>query len=268
MDCRQRGFSLLELSIVIALIGLIAGIVLVSQGFVRRNELRTVLVNANGHAVALQQFRLKYGALPGDMPNATEVWGRIGGGTAQCASPETDISTGQPTCNGNGNGFIEQANCEYYRAWQQLAAAGFIQGKFTGVSGLGACAPKSVPGTNVPIGSVKNSGFSVGSFGEFSTPAGAASTVFFDGNYNNILIFGGLKTNDYNIAPLLKTEAARETDEKADDKNAATGTIRATRPTSVDTPNCATAAGAYNEIFRNEACVLIFTSDYLNKTGR
>lgn len=270
MNHGKRGFSLLELSIVIALIGLIAGVILVSQGFVRRNELRTILVDANGYAVAVQQFQLKYNGYPGDLPMATEIWGTVGGGTAQCTNPLTDVSNGNSTCNGNGNGYIEQVNCEHYRVWQHLMAAGMIQGKFTGVSGLGGCVPNSQPGTNVPVGSVKNSGWSITSYGEYD--ASAPSTMFFDGNYNNAMFFGGVLANNYNLAPSITAEAAREADQKADDASPQTGAIRGLKPGSVINPSCTVNPGGgkwtYNEVNQDPTCALVFTSDYLNKTGR
>src|SRR4051812_19680153 len=64
MQSHRQGFTLLELSVVIALIGLIAGVVLAGQSFIRRHELRRTLTDANAYTVAIQQFKTKYNALP------------------------------------------------------------------------------------------------------------------------------------------------------------------------------------------------------------
>jgi prepilin-type N-terminal cleavage/methylation domain-containing protein len=47
MRAKQSGFSLIEASVVLALIGLVAGVVLVSQSMMRRVELRSVLTDAS-----------------------------------------------------------------------------------------------------------------------------------------------------------------------------------------------------------------------------
>lgn len=72
----------------------------VDAGFVRME------VMVNRYIAAMKTFHDKYGALPGDMPNATEFW----------ATTAT---------NGNGDGKIEGP--EVASAWNMLERAGLIE---------------------------------------------------------------------------------------------------------------------------------------------
>lgn len=269
MGRHQRGFSLLEISIVLALVGMLAGIVLVGQGFVRRHELRSVIFDANNYTAAISQFKAKYQALPGDMTNAVEIWGKADGDTnlgTNCAAPDTNASAGKPTCNGDGDFMIEGGiGCEDYRAWQQLAAGEFIGGQFTGISGLPACAANSIPEVNSPKSTMDNTTFTITSLSPATFGDIAADGVFYDGNYRNILIFGATKANDYAINPAMKPTTARELDQKVDDGFPALGSVRAVKPASVATPNCTTVGGMYKESFKNVACSLLFTSEYMGQ---
>jgi prepilin-type N-terminal cleavage/methylation domain-containing protein len=67
----QRGFSLVELSIVLVILGLLTGGILAGQSLIRAAELRSITTQFNQYVSATQSFRDKYMALPGDMPNAT-----------------------------------------------------------------------------------------------------------------------------------------------------------------------------------------------------
>src|SRR5690606_1501704 len=98
----KAGFSLVELSIVLVILGLLTGGILGGQSLIKAAELRSVATERQQWQIAINSFKGKYRALPGDMPNATAFWGVAanGGGGAGCAQ---FISTGTETCDGNGN---------------------------------------------------------------------------------------------------------------------------------------------------------------------
>jgi hypothetical protein len=225
----------------------------------------------------MQVFKVKYGNFPGDMPNAVQLWGKADGDAnlaTNCASPATDFDVNKPTCNGNGNGAINRAGestlCESYRAWEHLAAAEMIDGVYTGVSGLALCALNSTPIVNSPESKLASSSFSVTSYGEF---AGNSSAVFFDGNYDNVILFGATRANDFAINPAITPINAAEMDQKSDDGTPATGLIRAFGVGSIvdtsPTPSCVNGVGGYNESYRdtdkNLACALIFMNGFASR---
>jgi len=63
----EKGFTLIELSIVLVVIGLIIGGVLVGQDLVRSAETRGTISQIEKYNTAVNTFYGKYGALPGDM---------------------------------------------------------------------------------------------------------------------------------------------------------------------------------------------------------
>lgn len=67
----QTGFTLVELSIVIVILGLLTGGVLAGRSIIRAAELRSVLTETDEINRAGLMFRDKYFALPGDLPSTT-----------------------------------------------------------------------------------------------------------------------------------------------------------------------------------------------------
>jgi prepilin-type N-terminal cleavage/methylation domain-containing protein len=149
----KKGFSLVELSIVLVIVGLLVGGILAGQSLIRASELRRVVTDADRYRTAAHAFRDKYFALPGDMTNATSVWGR---NDAYCSGQPGAAAT-PGTCNGDGNGRIASgaldASTETHQLWNQLALAGMIEGSFSGISGS---VTSTVPGVNAPESSLTN----------------------------------------------------------------------------------------------------------------
>lgn len=129
----QSGFSLVELSIVLVILGLLTGGILGGQALIRAAELRSLTVELERLSTATYSFRDKYFGMPGDITNATAFWGDQATGVNACPSPSTpDGSPG--TCNGNGDGQFSGGDLgENLRALQQLALAGLIEGSYTGI---------------------------------------------------------------------------------------------------------------------------------------
>ena len=128
-----NAFSLVELSIVLVILGLLTGGILAGQNLIRASELRAVITEFQNYNTAVNTFRDKYFALPGDMRNATAFWGDQATGTESCS--DGSVPDGTPgTCNGDGNGNITSAAgvIEYLRFWQHLSLSGLIEGSYTG----------------------------------------------------------------------------------------------------------------------------------------
>src|ERR1019366_3549131 len=116
----RQGFTLLELSIVLVIIGLLIGGIFVGQSLIHTAQLNSVISEFNRYQTSVQNFKMQYQALPGDMTNATAIWGSAGG-TGADATCQNTASTTAATCNGNGDGAISTSVVvmdEELRAWQ------------------------------------------------------------------------------------------------------------------------------------------------------
>lgn len=142
----QHGYSLVELSIVIIIIGLLVGGVIAGQSLIQSARIKNTVSDADNYKKAVLAFRDQYQYLPGDIPNASDIWGAAdgagNGNSAGCAAIQsTDIAT----CNGDNDGRIEStgtgspaSSVERLRLWQHLSNAGFIEGQYTGAYDSGS----------------------------------------------------------------------------------------------------------------------------------
>src|SRR5271170_5107299 len=68
LSCESGGFTLVELSIVLVIVGLITGGVLVGQDLISAAATRAQISQIEKYQTAVNTFRGKYGYLPGDIP--------------------------------------------------------------------------------------------------------------------------------------------------------------------------------------------------------
>jgi len=144
----RQGFTLIELSIVLVIIGLIVGGVLVGQDLIRAGEVRATITQVEKYNTAANTFRGRFGYLPGDIPNPTA--GQFGFATRGVYYGEGDgngILDGV-TWNGStgGGGNYGSAAGETAMFWVDLssAAAGtLIDG------GFNTATPNVVPGADI-----------------------------------------------------------------------------------------------------------------------
>lgn len=240
------GYTLLELSIVLTLVALFAGMMLAGKDLLRVAEVRAMTRDAQIYKSAVHTFQSKYAALPGDFKRATNYWGT----DASCTGTPSNTVLKQATCNGDGDGYIGYVNeltatftnqYEFFRAWQHLANAGLIEGQYTGVTG-----PHSsidvIPGVNSPPPRIKQGGWYLYS-GE--APAGTVWDYVF--GPGTVLQFGTIldPVNYPNPAwPILTPKEQFELDSKYDDGLPGTGDIHAIPPSSTydPAPHCATSS--------------------------
>jgi prepilin-type N-terminal cleavage/methylation domain-containing protein len=129
---QKSGFTLIELSIVLVIIGLIAGGILFGRDLIQSAERRAIIRDIESLKTSVTTFKLKYGGIPGDLINATEIWGTKSGTDCdnQIASPD------ERTCNGNGDGQVTftppgTGNSEGWCIWQHLDNAQLVNGPYT-----------------------------------------------------------------------------------------------------------------------------------------
>jgi prepilin-type N-terminal cleavage/methylation domain-containing protein len=116
----QKGFTLIEIAIVLVIIGLLLGGVLKGQELIQSARVRNLISQQDGVKAAYFGFLDRFRALPGDYSNAT-----------------TTIAGVAPGSNGDNNGQIQAiasvppaAIDEHIAAWDHLSHAGFINGSY------------------------------------------------------------------------------------------------------------------------------------------
>lgn len=233
----RYAFSLVELSIVLVILGLLVGGVLAGQSLIRASELRSISAEQERHKTAFQAFKDKYFAVAGDMSNAEQFWGTLDAVSATCRATE---ATAAATCNGNGNGSIESSttrSSEMFRVWQHLANAGLIEGRFTGAQGA-AGGYDAVIGSNTPASKFPRAGWStVGPL--MHAQGGYYASVFQPRPTGHYLIFGSYSLNGLTWGGVLKPEEAWNVDTKLDDGKPATGSV--TTVTNTYNSGCASS---------------------------
>lgn len=136
---RYAGFTLIELSIALVIIGLLVGGVLVGQSLINAAETRNTIKEFEMIESGVLAFRLKYNCTPGDCRNATSFFGTATG-------PFPSNTPKVETYNGDGNGRIGSINGgnpaggghnEWFTIWQHLANAGYIPGQYSGTYPVG-----------------------------------------------------------------------------------------------------------------------------------
>ncbi len=217
----KMGFTLIELSIVLVILGLLTGGILAGQSLIKASELRATTNELNEFRMATITFEDKYRSLPGDMPNATRFWGD---NSTHCA--DAGIADGIPgTCNGDGDGVIDENGAgaaqegEGYMFWNQLALAGLIQGEYSGIAGTSGTRDDD-PGINVPKSTFPNGCYHLDSKGGINT-----SNYDLDYGKNQIKLGnndgGGADCDDRLMTP----EDAWNIDKKIDDGRPAYGKV-------------------------------------------
>jgi len=247
MHASKHGFTLVELSIVLVILGLLVGGVLTGQSLIRAAELRSVTTQEQRYGTAVQTFRDKYFALPGDMTNATAYWGTA----SVCPGDYTSPATTTATCNGNGDGQI--LSIEAYRFWQHLTNAGLLEGNYSGVPATSTTL--SSASINSPAGRIGSTLWFAYNYGTMS-----GSGAMFDGNYGNTLGLGGYVAGGWPAVNILKPEELYNIDTKIDDGKPATGmlTIHSLLSPCSDTSTSSNLAANYNLSNSTAVCIPFF----------
>ena len=189
---RQKGFTLIEVAIVLVIIGLLLGGVVKGQEMISSSRARSVISQQDGIKAAFFGFQDRYRALPGDYGSA-----------------DANINCGASPClNGNNNSYVEAAATgtvahEDILAWNHLSAAGFLSGNY-----VMANASVGVPDeTNTP----KNPYTMYLQFGNDTNWGAAGNTV---------------KRHNIKTGSLLPVELLAEIDRKVDDGKPYSGSFQ------------------------------------------
>ena len=217
---KDRGFTLVEIAIVIVVIGFLVGAVSKGQELIRGSQVRRLIADHDGFRTAIRGFTDRYQRVPGDYGQAS-----------------IHIACTPVCLNGNDNRRVESnavpvAGSEVHEellVWSHLAGAGFIQGNFVMAAG------DTVPTLqNSPVNFAQR-------YWEF----------IFDGNFGTVA--SGTTRHNLKTGNQIPVDIAAQLDLKVDDGLPNTGTFQFSPFAPGDiapvggaaaAPACTSAAGA------------------------
>ena len=221
----EGGFTLIELSIVLVIIGLIVGGILVGQDLINAAGIRATVAQVEKYNSAVNTFRTKYNGIPGDLAQATAAQFGLFAVTTAAAGME------------DGNGLVEGGSAgatvpigETIIFWNHLSQANLADGSFGA-----ATAAVINAGTGKTTGNVTSPAQSL-------PPTKASNTNYFTVYANNGLNYfqilpiatvtsAGAYT--YGTAGLTPIQA-QNIDQKMDDGSPNTGIVLARAVNAVD----------------------------------
>ncbi|MDB2415499.1 prepilin-type N-terminal cleavage/methylation domain-containing protein [Rickettsiales bacterium] len=237
MKSKNKGFSLVELSIVIVVMGLLAALSVAGKELIRLAKVKSIISEVEAYKIASDNFKSQYNYLPGDLSNATSFWAS--------------------TTNGDGNGAIgvtaSNTGTEVFDAWQQLGLAKLIPAST--LTGTGTVA---VIGTNVPASqNIDAGGYSF----TYKAPGGWLDQLSRSVTSNNLVLGSYNASYDWLWNPALDPEMAYMIDSKVDDGKPNFGKVMSDGSSTA----CTTvASGVYNASVsyslsnQNKTCWMFF----------
>ncbi len=198
----NKGFTLIELAIVIVIIALIIGGILAGNEVIESAERQTIIKEISDYSNAISTFYSQYNSLPGDMSNASDYWSSAD--------------------DGDFDGNITGSITENRYAWDHLSKAEIIKLSFS----------NSSIKTDRPESAIGNSYYKLGTAGSKSTNNewnhGTSNIYEKSGQYLALgaEMEGG--TLDHS-GGAINGKSALSIDKKIDDGNASAGNFIATK---------------------------------------
>lgn len=246
---KKSAFSLIELSIVLIIIGLLIAGVTGGASLIKSSELRAAMSEARGYAVAVNGFFAQFEALPGDYRTAVNGSGTAGatnGANSRIEYYASDTSG--------------SFNSESVIAWDQLIRTGALDSTLSLT--LTAVGTAQVAGTQMPASKIKFAGwhfdyFNDSNFASYTVNGSAKAAA----SPQNVIVLTGTTLTTSSATETLTNTAtatgvtraggaligtdALSIDTKIDDANPVTGKVRGINTGSSGTNTCYTTASAY-----------------------
>ena len=229
----RAGFTLIELSIVLVIIGLIVGGILVGRDMIEAAQIRATIAQYQQFVTAVNTFRLKYGGLPGDITSTQAA--------AFGFQPARMDFVNQPCGSGSaithGDGFLEacdrnfdafsfsQIEYEYGLFWRDLSSVQLIGNQFTiavdGYNGAG-----HQPNELLPVAKLGDNNYWIAYGVQVPGAAAYGGNGYPVGNYFQLTGVTGLSGDTAEMSNGLSPLHAFALDNKIDDGAPFGGIVR------------------------------------------
>ena len=247
---------MIELSIVLIIIGLLIAGITGGASLIKSSELRSIMGEARGYAVAVNSFFTQYDQYPGDASIAV--------GNSNQGEGDRD----------NKIEFVNDAGTPFYEgvdAWYDLKDIGAIDLAFAApASGDKASPPSLVPVNNIPGSKIKGAGWVfdyniltlqnvvvlTGTTDAWAAPAKDAKSTMVNGlNYT-----ADASATRNGSTEIISAPDSLSIDSKIDDGKPASGNVQAVNQAS-STGDCASATAYLVAAGAKKVCVLTFRVD-------
>lgn len=290
----NKGFTLVELAIVIVIIGLLVTGVLTGQSLIESAKINRTISDIAKFNAAMNTFKAKYNAVPGDMRNAYSFFDGTGGSSI-CGANNSKVTVIAETdaCNGNGNNLIgglfngQTDGSEINKMWVHLSLSNMLPGLVTYKPATGyyllVAAPKEL--SNAPQGPWEGTIYD-GVYGGRLTQTGSNAWVYQQGGFwlmltgtpnSSTCVPTGTFWTPCRFSGAVSTNIGLAIDTKIDDGLPALGSVTAARAQwTATTINCTTpdSAGSYGVLTtpsdtiqydltrRGNGCIVLFKTNF------
>lgn len=247
----KKGFTLIELAIVLVIISIVIGAIIGSRDLIESAKLNGIISDFKKYESAFNAFKEKYGALPGDMPDASEVF----------TPPDSSCNV----YNGDGSGTIDRASAmasqnagsyETQMAMDMLSKAGFIDFKADQSSLSCQNISNFLPqiGIRYPESSIKKAGYYF-----YYSKVGFNPPII---QGNHLYLGASSELHNYPLDGVLTPNEALSLDKRMDDGQPGTGKFSGYY--SLTEPrNCVVNEG-YNIEEKKKVCTLVYFVEQQN----